>query len=84
MAAEKPEDAQPGYRRCPLCGEPTEMTYRPFCSARCRDIDLSQWLRGGYAIAGGQAAADEDGEDTAAGRGASSLSAHDNEEEPGA
>ena len=32
----------------------------------CRDVDLSRWLRGGYAIPGGQAEADEDGEDTVA------------------
>lgn len=52
--------------RCPICKEPTDRDYRPFCSARCRDLDLSQWLRGGYAIAGGQADADEDGDDAAA------------------
>lgn len=82
MAREESKTTTGGYHRCPLCGEPTVMAYRPFCSARCRDVDLSQWLRGGYAIAGGQAAADEDGEDTAAGR-ATSASDRD-EEEPGA
>lgn len=41
------------------------MAYRPFCSARCRDVDLARWLGGGYAIPGGQAAADEDGEEAA-------------------
>jgi len=44
------------------------MDYRPFCSCRCRDVDLSRWLRGGYAIPGGQADADEDGDDVSAGR----------------
>jgi hypothetical protein len=24
--------------------------YRPFCSKRCRDIDLAQWLDGSYAV----------------------------------
>ncbi len=24
--------------------------YRPFCSARCRMVDLKRWLDGGYAI----------------------------------
>jgi len=42
------------------------MAYRPFCSQRCRDVDLSRWLGDGYAIPGGQADADEDGEDAAA------------------
>jgi hypothetical protein len=57
-----------GYGRCPICKEPTQMPFRPFCSARCRDVDLSRWLRGGYAIPGGQAETDEDGEDAAAAR----------------
>ncbi len=57
-----------GRDRCPICGESTEMDYRPFCSGRCRDVDLSRWLRGGYAIPGGQADADEDGDDVSAGR----------------
>jgi endogenous inhibitor of DNA gyrase (YacG/DUF329 family) len=57
-----------GYGRCPICGEPTEMAYRPFCSARCRDVDLSRWLRGVYAIPGGRGETDEDGEDAAARR----------------
>lgn len=26
------------------------MRYRPFCSARCRDIDLGRWLDGAYAV----------------------------------
>jgi endogenous inhibitor of DNA gyrase (YacG/DUF329 family) len=57
-----------GRDRCPICGDSTEMDYRPFCSCRCRDVDLSRWLRGGYAIPGGQADADEDGDDVSAGR----------------
>lgn len=52
--------------RCPICGAPTEVTYRPFCSRRCVDVDLSRWLRGAYAVAGGDVDADEDGDDTAA------------------
>jgi len=24
--------------------------YKPFCSKRCADLDLGQWLTGGYAI----------------------------------
>lgn len=35
---------------CPICSEPTETRYRPFCSKRCADIDLARWLKGGYAI----------------------------------
>ena len=35
---------------CPICGKPTELKYRPFCSKRCADIDLSRWLNGVYAV----------------------------------
>jgi endogenous inhibitor of DNA gyrase (YacG/DUF329 family) len=55
--------------RCPICGRPTELAYRPFCSKRCADVDLSRWLGGNYAIAGGDVDADEDGDDTAARQG---------------
>ena len=68
MASKDSQKAQTIHGRCPICGAPTDTAYRPFCSSRCRDVDLSRWLRGGYAIPGGQAAADEDGEDTAARR----------------
>jgi hypothetical protein len=36
-----------------------EADYRPFCSRRCADLDLSRWLRGAYAI---PAVEDESGE----------------------
>jgi endogenous inhibitor of DNA gyrase (YacG/DUF329 family) len=50
-----------GARTCPICGRPTEHSYRPFCSRRCADVDLSRWLRGAYAIPG-RAEAEEDGD----------------------
>ena len=36
--------------RCLQCGKPRDKDYRPFCSARCRDLDLGKWLDGSYAI----------------------------------
>lgn len=39
-------------RVCPLCGQPTEPAHKPFCSRRCHDRDLLQWLGDGYAIPG--------------------------------
>ncbi|MBT8413784.1 MAG: DNA gyrase inhibitor YacG, partial [Boseongicola sp.] len=24
---------------CPICSEPTDKKYRPFCSSRCADVD---------------------------------------------
>jgi uncharacterized protein len=52
--------------KCPLCGTKSDVDYRPFCSNRCKELDLAHWLRGTYAIPGPPAAAfpdDEDGGD---------------------
>jgi endogenous inhibitor of DNA gyrase (YacG/DUF329 family) len=48
-------------RGCAICGKPQTEKFRPFCSARCADIDLNRWLKGGYAIPGRPAGEDEDG-----------------------
>ena len=40
----------PRPRPCPVCGKPPAARYRPFCSARCRTIDLGRWLGDGYRI----------------------------------
>ncbi len=54
---------------CPTCGGPPEHRFRPFCSQRCRDVDLGRWLRGSYRIpsdetpgqaATGEASSDDD------------------------
>lgn len=37
-------------RPCPECGKPSEREHYPFCSDRCRTLDLSRWLNGSYAI----------------------------------
>ncbi|HYM17744.1 MAG TPA: DNA gyrase inhibitor YacG [Micropepsaceae bacterium] len=42
-------------RLCPICRRPLEETesarrFRPFCSKRCADVDLSRWLHGTYGI----------------------------------
>lgn len=50
-------------RSCPICGGKTDLTYRPFCSKRCADIDLGRWLAGVYAIPV-EENDDEDGEET--------------------
>ena len=44
-------DATPG-RRCPICRKPTVHRYRPFCSARCADIDLGRWFTEAYRVPG--------------------------------
>ena len=39
---------------CPNCGKPVPWTpeskWRPFCSERCRLIDLGDWLDGNHGI----------------------------------
>lgn len=46
---------------CPICSKPSDAKYTPFCSRRCADVDLSRWLKGGYAIPGAPADEEEDG-----------------------
>ena len=36
--------------KCPICKKDTVAAFRPFCSRRCADIDLGNWLKGNYAI----------------------------------
>lgn len=50
--------------RCPICSAPSDAAFKPFCSHRCADVDLSRWLRGGYAIPVSEDD-DEDGETAA-------------------
>lgn len=41
-------------RRCPICQteihEEEPKPYRPFCSVRCKKIDLGNWLTGTYTL----------------------------------
>jgi hypothetical protein len=41
---------------CPTCGKKVEWTpankYRPFCSERCKQIDLGAWAEEKYTIPG--------------------------------
>ena len=45
---------------CPICGKPPIPGNRPFCSARCADIDLGRWFGETYRIPGPPAAPDDD------------------------
>ncbi|MBS1182487.1 MAG: hypothetical protein H6Q99_2367 [Proteobacteria bacterium] len=36
--------------RCPNCGAPSDPLFKPFCSKRCKDVDLNRWLKGVYSI----------------------------------
>jgi endogenous inhibitor of DNA gyrase (YacG/DUF329 family) len=35
---------------CPICGKPPNAAHTPFCSQRCRDVDLGRWFGEAYAI----------------------------------
>lgn len=46
--------AEPPIVNCPQCGKPVrwvaESIWRPFCSERCKQIDLGAWASGDYRI----------------------------------
>ena len=41
---------KPGGGPCPTCGKPLIDAQRPFCSARCKQLDLGKWLGGDYRL----------------------------------
>lgn len=49
---------------CPQCGEPVVYDpanrWRPFCSQRCKMIDLGAWASDGYVIPGKPMEANDD------------------------
>ena len=58
-------DRMPLSVPCPRCGTPVAWTqqsrYRPFCSERCRLIDLGAWVTEAYRV---PAEAAEDADDS--------------------
>ena len=68
MAQSSPGPIRKISAKCPICTALATQEYRPFCSRRCADVDLSRWLRGAYAIPVGDNDADEDGDDAHAAR----------------
>ncbi|MAU41119.1 MAG: DNA gyrase inhibitor YacG [Kordiimonas sp.] len=52
MTASSPS-ARPQKGICPICKKHlSEQKYRPFCSARCADVDLHHWLKESYSLPG--------------------------------
>ena len=48
--------------KCPICGTKTKLSknpYRPFCSERCKTIDLGSWADEKYSMPGEEAGEDE-------------------------
>lgn len=56
---------------CPTCKGPSvyapENPYRPFCSRRCRDIDLGAWASESYRVEADSPTDDEGARGSAAG-----------------
>jgi endogenous inhibitor of DNA gyrase (YacG/DUF329 family) len=50
-----PQSLKPKVVACPQCGAPVEWSaasrFRPFCSERCKLIDLGAWASEQYRIA---------------------------------
>ena len=54
----KPHDQAEKPLKCPICGKPSaapakaegERSPYPFCSDRCRLVDLNRWLDGAYQV----------------------------------
>ncbi|HEX4999602.1 MAG TPA: DNA gyrase inhibitor YacG [Terriglobia bacterium] len=58
--------------KCPSCQREIEASvpdagnaagnaFRPFCSRRCKLIDLGRWIKGEYRVEGREPVAEEDG-----------------------
>lgn len=65
--AEKPSEEEPTVEKqvaCPTCGKPVtwnrESKWRPFCSERCRLIDLGEWLEESHRIPNDKAPPEQD------------------------
>lgn len=49
--------------QCPTCMSPVAYngnSYRPFCSQRCKLIDLGRWASGGFRIPVAESPSEED------------------------
>jgi endogenous inhibitor of DNA gyrase (YacG/DUF329 family) len=47
--------------KCPNCRKHTTLEFRPFCTKRCADVDLSRWLNEDYSIPGDEIVSNEEG-----------------------
>jgi uncharacterized protein len=42
--------ASAAMKACPICHKAADEQFRPFCSRRCREVDLNRWLSGVYVV----------------------------------
>ncbi len=57
------DEKRRGTVKCPVCKKESawkDNPFRPFCSERCRLIDLGKWASEEYRIPGGRQAGDKD------------------------
>ena len=47
-------------RPCPECKRNSSRDFYPFCSRRCKEVDLNRWLSGSYSIPGKPAEDDQE------------------------
>jgi len=68
-----PSPGQPRTLRCAHCGRTYQFTTLaahktfPFCSARCREADLGNWLSGSYVVPGEPLPPQQEEEDSSEG-----------------
>ena len=51
---------KPKATNCPLCGKKATPPHSPFCSRRCSQLDLGNWLNEAYVIPAHEADKDAD------------------------
>lgn len=51
--------------KCPECKRESARATYPFCSVRCKQVDLNRWLSGEYVIPGPQLSDEDDYESIA-------------------
>lgn len=70
--------------KCPTCKKEVvwskEATFRPFCSERCRLIDLGAWADGSYAIPSATPPDENDFEEEGSDQGSESTDSDPNSE----
>ncbi|MGE0719174.1 MAG: DNA gyrase inhibitor YacG [Alphaproteobacteria bacterium] len=56
------DETQRRMAACPICGRPTVDEHRPFCSARCRRVDLGRWFGEAYRVPAAEGPDDDEPE----------------------